>query len=174
MTSFDVAFVAFRSGQPVAVLAALAGLSGDEHVEAIRQALDVLADLPVGEAGPLLVALEPELMRAPCQIRDQACADLHDELRAQTDRLLAEVRRRGWFTIAGTLTGSAYLSYTARPSGAWPGRRYELRRSADHRLLWAEQRQRCARGFAVCCPLGPPPPPEGAVLKALRAALTAH
>ncbi|HEX9439359.1 MAG TPA: hypothetical protein VF909_06755, partial [Roseiflexaceae bacterium] len=151
MMTFDVAFVAFRAGQADAALAALAALSGDEHVEAIRQALDVLADLPVGEAGPLLVALEPELMRAPCQIRDQACADLHDELRAQTDRLLAEVRRRGWFTIAGTLTGSAYLSYTARPSGAWPGRRDELRRSADHRLLWAGAAPAMRQG--LCCQL---------------------
>lgn len=149
MTSFDVAFVAFRSGQPGAVLAALAGLSGDEHVEGVERALDVLGDLPAGEAGPLLVALEPELMRAPRQLRRQACLDLRDELIAQTDRLLFEVRRRGWFTIADTLAGSVYLSYTARASGSWPGRIYALHRSTDHARLWVGRAPMMRLG--LCC-----------------------
>jgi hypothetical protein len=153
MTTLDAAFVAFRSGQPDAVLAALAGLSGDEHVEGIERVLDVLGDLPTGEAGPLLVALEPELMRAPRQLRRQACLDLRDELIAQTDRLLAEVRRRGWFTIADTLAGPVYLSYTARATGAWPGRTYELHRSGDHARLYSGQAPMMR--LALCCLLPP-------------------
>jgi hypothetical protein len=149
MMTFDVAIVALRSGQPDAALAALAGLSRDAHVEVTQRALDTLGDQPAGEAGPLLVALEPELMRAPRQLRRQACLDLHDELIAQTDRLLAEVRRRGWFTIADTLAGPVYLSYAARASGPWPGRTYELRRSGDHARLWVGQAPVMRLG--LCC-----------------------
>ena len=69
-------------------------------------------------------------------------------MRAQTDRLLAEVRR-GWFTLAGPV----YLSYTARATGIWPGRTYELRRSADHARLWAGEAPMMRLG--LCCLLRP-------------------
>lgn len=148
MMTFDVAFVAFRAGQADAALAALAALSEDEHVEAIRQALDVLADLPVGEAGLLLVALEPVLMRAVPDSRPGVRGSARRVARANRSAS-SRGAARGWFTLAGPV----YLSYTARATGIWPGRTYELRRSADHARLWAGEAPMMRLG--LCCLLRP-------------------